>query len=337
MTPMHRVFRERKQLPHEQPDHTRYADAVADWQEPRLWELVGRTPLIPLPVPARARSRESSLLLKAEWLNPGGSVKDRPAREILRAGIAEGVLPARRLLDASSGNTAVAYAMLGAAGAIRVTICVPANASAERLALLRVYDAGIIETDPLEGSDGAILRAREIAEAEPDRYWYADQYGHPANPDAHYRTTGPEIWRDTQGRVTHLVAGVGTSGTLMGAGRFLKEQRPDVRLIAVEPESPFHGLEGLKHMATAIVPTIYDPSGIDETVFVVTEEAEWKVRALGREEGLFVGWSTGAALVAAEQVLLREAAATGESRVVVVIAPDGGTRYLSESRRLFGT
>ncbi len=327
----------RKQLPYEQPDATHEVDTVADWQEPPLWELVGRTPLIPLPVPACARSRESSLLLKAEWLNPGGSVKDRPAREILRAGIAEGALPARRLLDASSGNTAVAYAMLGAAGGIGVTVCVPANASAERLALLRMYDADIVETDPLEGSDGAILRAREIAAAEPDRYWYANQYGHPANPDAHYRTTGPEIWRDTHGRITHLVAGVGTSGTLMGAGRFLKEQRPDVRLIAVEPEGSFHGLEGLKHMATAIVPTIYDPSGIDETVFVVTEEAESMVKALGREEGLFVGWSTGAALVAAEQVLLREATATGESPVVVVIAPDGGTRYLSESRRLFGT
>jgi len=282
-----------------------------------------------------AGSSRPLLLLKAEWLNPGGSVKDRPAREILRAGIAGGALPARRLLDASSGNTAVAYAMLGAAAGLGVTVCVPANASTERRDLLRMYQAELIQTDPLEGSDGAIRRARELAAAEPDRYWYADQYSHPANPEAHYLTTGPEIWRDTKGTVTHVVAGVGTSGTLMGAGKFLKERRPDLRLVAVEPDSPFHGLEGLKHMGTAIVPAIYDPSAIDETVFVGTEEAELRVRALAREQGLFVGWSTGAALVAAERLRSREDGEQDERPVVVVIAPDGGTRYLSEARRLF--
>ena len=176
----------------------------------------------------------------------------------------------------------------------------------------------------------------ELAAAAPERYWYADQYGNPANPEAHYLTTGPEIWRDTNGRITHLVAGVGTSGTLMGAGRFLKEQRPDIRLVAVEPDGSFHGLEGLKHMATAIVPSIYDASAIDETVFVVTEEAESRVRTVAGEEGLFVGWSTGAALVAAEELLSRQSGERPESPVVVVIAPDGGTRYLSETRRLFG-
>lgn len=320
---------------YEVPQVTRGADAVVEWREPALWKLVGGTPLVPLHLTDLASSSRPSLWLKAEWLNPGGSVKDRPARGILQAGIADGALPARRLLDASSGNTAVAYAMLGAAAGIGVTVCVPASASRERRDLLRVYRAELIETDPLEGSDGAIRRARELAAAEPDRYWYADQYSHPANPKAHYLTTGPEIWRDTKGTVTHVVAGVGTSGTLMGAGKFLKERRPDLRLVAVEPDSPFHGLEGLKHMGTAIVPAIYDPSAIDETVFVGTEEAELRVRALAREQGLFVGWSTGAALVAAERLRSREDGEQDERPVVVVIAPDGGTRYLSEARRLF--
>lgn len=321
---------------HGVPQATRSAAAVAERREPTLWKLVGRTPLVPLYLTESAGSARPCLWLKAEWLNPGGSVKDRPAREILRAGMADGALPARRLLDASSGNTAVAYAMLGAAAGIGVTVCVPANASRERRDLLRMYGAELIETDPLEVSDGAIRRARELVAAEPDRYWYADQYSHPANPRAHYLTTGPEIWRDTKGAVTHLVAGVGTSGTLMGAGRFLKQMRSDVCLVAVEPDSPFHGLEGLKHMRTAMVPAIYDRSAIDETVMVGTEEAEWWVRRLAREHGLFVGWSTGAALAAANKLLSRDTSEQREPRVVVMIAPDGGTRYLSEARRLFG-
>jgi cysteine synthase B len=300
--------------------------------EPGLWGLIGNTPLLPAKVTARP-DPGIRLLLKAEWLNPGGSVKDRPALGILRAGLAAGALPGRRLLDASSGNTAVAYAMLGAAAGIGVTICIPGNASAERFQLLRLYGTEVVETDPLEGSDGAIRRAREMARGTPERYWYADQYGHPANADSHYETTGPEIWRDTNGAVTHLVAGVGTSGTLMGAGRFLREQRPEVRLIAVEPDGPFHGLEGLKHMETAIVPGLYDPSLLDRTVYVDTESAEAAVRELAREQGLFVGWSTGAALVAAERLIRDE---TATPAVIVVIAPDGGTRYLSESRRLLG-
>ncbi len=324
-------------MPYEERKSTCCGEEVVLRQEPSLWKLIGRTPLIPVQEhEPGARYSQAELFLKAEWLNPGGSVKDRPARQILRAGIADGALPARRLLDASSGNTAVAYAMLGAAAGIGITVCVPANASAERRVMLKMYGAELIETDPLEGSDGAIRRARQLAAAEPESYWYPDQYGHPANAEAHYLTTGPEIWRDTNGRITHLVAGVGTSGTLMGAGRFLKERRPDVRLVAVEPDGPFHGLEGLKHMATAIVPTIYDPSAIDETVFVVTEEAESRVRALASEKGLFVGWSTGAALVAAEELLCRQAGEHDEAPVVVIVAPDGGARYLSESRRLFG-
>ena len=306
---------------------TQELQAVPGRREPALWGLVGNTPLIPL---------EHALFLKAEWRNPGGSVKDRAAREILRGGLALGALPERRLLDSSSGNTAVAYAMLGAAAGIGVTVCVPANASRARRNQLRLHGAEVIETDPLEGSDGAIRRAQEIAATDPSRYWYADQYSNPANLGAHERTTGPEIWRASRGRITHLVAGVGTSGTLVGAGRFLKGRRPDIRLVAVQPESPLHGLEGLKHLATAIVPGIYDPAIVDETVFVATEAAEAKVRQLARERGLLVGWSAGAALVAAEAVLARAAAQRGRPPVVVAIAPDGGASYLADERRLLG-
>jgi cysteine synthase B len=297
--------------------------------EPALWSLVGNTPLIPV-APSRALPR---FLLKAEWLNPGGSVKDRAALFILRDGIARGELPAKRLLDASSGNTAIAYAMLGAAAGIGVTMCVPANASVERKALLEAYGADVIFTDPLDGSDGAIRRARQLAAAHPERYWYADQYGHPANPRAHYLTTAEEIWRQTDGRVTHLVAGLGTTGTLMGTGRRLRERNERVELIAVQPDGPFHGLEGLKHLASAIVPGIYDPVLPNRTEFVKTEEAEDAVRRLARDAGLFVGWSTGAAIVAAERVVTAlHRPPPPSTAVVVVIAPDAGTRYLSERR-----
>lgn len=304
--------------------------------EPAIWSLVGETPLIPLDLGYGVGGPRPRVLLKAEWFNPGGSVKDRPAREILRDGLTQGVLPGRRLLDASSGNTAIAYAMLGAAARIDVTVCVPGNVSSERLALLTAYGAEVIRTDPLEGSDGAIRRARELAATEPERYWYADQYANPANPLAHYRTTGPEIWRETRGRVTHFVAGVGTSGTLMGVGRFLAEQRRTIRLVAVEPEGPLHGLEGLKHMETAIVPPIYDRRRPDETIFVATERADDLVRRLARERGLFIGWSAGAAVVAARDLIGRVGGAERKDLVVVVVAPDGGQRYLSERRRLAG-
>ena len=308
------------------------ADRTA-FTEPALWSLVGNTPLIPVP-PVRPSARPP-LYLKCEWLNPGGSVKDRPALFILRDGIARGELPAKRLLDASSGNTAIAYAMLGAAAGIGVTMCVPANASAERKALLEAYGAEVVFTDPLDGSDGAIRRAQELAAAQPERYWYADQYSHPANPQAHYVTTAEEIWRQTGGRVTHLVAGLGTTGTLMGTGRRLRELKPAVELIAVQPDGPFHGLEGLKHLASAIVPRIYDPVLPNRTQFVTTEEAEDAVRRLAKEAGLFVGWSTGAALVAAGRVL-SDRPPVRPSDVVVVIAPDSGDRYLSEQGRLSG-
>src|SRR6266571_5186379 len=277
--------------------------------EPALWGLVGNTPLIPVP-PATALDRPlPSVFLKAEWLNPGGSVKDRAALFILRDGIARGQLPRKRLLDASSGNTAIAYAMLGAA---------------------------VVFTDPLDGSDGAIRKARELAAARPEHYWYADQYNHPANARAHYVTTAEEIWRQTDGRITHFVAGLGTTDTMMGTGRRLKELNPEIELVAVQPDGPFHGLEGLKHLDTAIVPGIFDPAVPDRMEFVATEEADDAVRRLAREAGLFVGWSTGAAVLAAERVLSDRPTVRPSDAVVVVIAPDSGTRYLSEHRRLAG-
>jgi len=304
--------------------------------EPALWALVGNTPLVPLPSSTALDRPRPSLFLKAEWLNPGGSVKDRPALYILRDGLARGELPAKRVLDASSGNTAIAYAMLGAAAGIGVTMCVPANASAERKALLETYGAEVIFTDPLDGSDGAIRAARELAAEQPDRYWYADQYNHPANARAHYHTTAEEIWRQTAGRITHFVAGLGTTGTLMGTGRRLKELKPAIELVAVQPDGPFHGLEGLKHLATAIVPGIYDPALPTRTEFVATEDAEDAVRRLAKQAGLLVGWSSGAAIVAAERVLSAHPPARPSEAVVVVIAPDSGQRYLSEYRRMAG-
>ena len=295
--------------------------------EPALWGLVGNTPLIPVRL-----SHGPTVRLKCEWLNPGGSVKDRAALSILRDGIARGELPAKRVLDSSSGNTAIAYAMLGAAAGIGVTVCVPANASAERKALLETYGAEVIFTDPLDGSDGAIRAARDLAAAQPHRYWYADQYNHPANARAHYLTTAEEIWRQTGGRVTHLVAGLGTTGTLMGTGRRLKELNAGIELVAVQPDGPFHGLEGLKHMATAIVPGIYDPALPTRTEFVTTEDAEDAVRRLAQQAGVFVGWSSGAAIVAAGRVLSARPSVHAFDPVVVVIAPDSGARYLSERR-----
>jgi len=306
-------------------------------QEPALWGLVGNTPLIPFTTSTNLHRPSPTLLLKAEWLNPGGSVKDRPALFILRDGIARGELPAKRLLDASSGNTAIAYAMLGAAAGIGVTVCVPANASVERKALLEAYGAEVVFTDPLDGSDGAIRRARQLAAAHPERYWYADQYNHPANPRAHYLTTADEIWHQTGGRVTHLVAGLGTTGTLMGTGRRLKERNEAIELIAVQPDGPFHGLEGLKHLATALVPGIYDPVLLNRTEFVATEDAEEAVRHLAKQTGLFVGWSAGAAIVAAERILTaRDRPRPPATAVVVIIAPDSGDRYVSEQGRLAG-
>jgi cysteine synthase B len=290
-----------------------------------LEAVVGNTPLLPLRRLAELPPGVQ-VYAKAEWFNPGGSVKDRPALNILRAARASGQLSdGKRLLDSTSGNMGIAYATFGAALDLPVTLAIPANASRERLAILRVLGAELILTDPLEGSDGAIRVARQLAAEYPQRYFYADQYNNPANWQAHYLTTGPEIWEQTAGQVTHLVAGLGTSGTLMGTGRFLRERNPAVQLVAFQPDAAFHGLEGLKHMPTAIRPGIFDPSLPDLTIEASTETAYALVLRLARKEGLFVGISSGAAAAAALQV-----ASSLESGVVVTVFPDAGYKYLNE-------
>jgi cysteine synthase B len=290
-----------------------------------LLDLVGNTPLLRLHriVP---RNPRVTIYGKAEWANPGGSVKDRPAKNMLLEGERSGLLrPGKVILDATSGNTGIAYAMLGAAMGYEVHLCLPLNANEERKQLLKAYGAKLILTDPRLSSDGAILKAREMAAADPDRYFYPDQYNNPANWQAHYETTAPEIWKQTEGRVTHFVAGLGTSGTFMGVGRRLRAYNPAVRLISFQPDSPFHGLEGMKYMATSIVPGIYDPTLADENREVGTEAAHAMVRRLAREEGLLVGISAAAAMVCSLKL-----AEELEEGVIVTIFCDTGTRYLSE-------
>jgi len=287
---------------------------------------VGNTPLLPLRRLGQMFTERVKVFAKAEWFNPGGSVKDRPALSILRTALANGDLrDGKRLLDSTSGNMGISYATFGAVLGIPVTLAVPANASPERISILRALGAELILTDPTEGSDGAIRTARQLAAEKPGRYWYANQYDNPANWQAHYGSTGPEILCQTDERVTHFVAGLGTSGTLTGTGRYLREQLPNVKIIAFQPDASFHGLEGLKHMPTAIQPGIYDPSFADETRAVRTEEAHEMVLRLAREEGLFVGISSGAAAVAA----LRVAEELDEG-IVVTLFPDAGYKYLSD-------
>lgn len=291
-----------------------------------LESLVGNTPLLPLRKITSNLPDTVQVFAKAEWFNPGGSVKDRPALNILRAALANGDLsPGRRLLDSTSGNMGISYATFGATLGIPVTLAMPANASRERVAILRALGAELLLTDPLEGSDGALRLARQMAAEQPQRYFYANQYDNPANWQAHYITTGPEIVQQTSGCVTHFVAGLGTTGTLTGVGRFLREYDPQVRLVAVQPDQPFHGLEGLKHLPTSIQPAIYNNSLPDQTIGISTEAAREMVRRLAREEGLFVGISSGAAAVAALQV-----AGSIEQGVVVTVFPDAGYKYLSE-------
>ena len=306
---------------------------------------VGDTPLLPLRRVARDLAPRVQVFAKAEWFNPGGSVKDRPALNIIQTALRNGELLApqssaaahgdapqvtppgayKRLLDSTSGNMGISYATFGAALGIPVTLAIPASASPERMTILRALGAELILTDPLEGSDGAILKARELAAEQPDLYWYANQYNNPANWQAHYRSTGPEIEAQTDGEVTHFIAGLGTSGTLMGTGRYLKEKLSHVKIISFQPDDGFHGLEGLKHMPTAIRPGIYDESLADEQLEVRTEAAHEMVKRLAREEGLFVGISSGAAAVAALRV-----ASQLEEGVVVTVFPDAGYKYLSD-------
>jgi cysteine synthase B len=266
------------------------------------------------------------IFAKAEWFNPGGSVKDRPAVNILRTALAKGNLGnGKRLLDSTSGNMGISYATFGAVLGIPVTLALPASASPERISILQVLGAELVLTDPSEGSDGAILKARQLAAEEPALYWYANQYNNDANWQAHYKSTGPEILCQTDEQITHFVAGLGTSGTLMGTGRYLREQLPHVKIIGFQPDASFHGLEGLKHMPTAIKPGIYDPSFADENLGIVTEDAHKMVLRLAREEGLFVGISSGAAALAAMNVASRL-----QEGIVVTLFPDAGYKYLSD-------
>ncbi|MCB2178668.1 cysteine synthase family protein [bacterium] len=299
--------------------------------ETGLATVVGNTPLLPLHSIAADVWPQVQVYAKAEWFNPGGSVKDRPALNILRAALEDGKLsPGKRLLDSTSGNMGIAYATLAASMGIPVTLALPENASPERIKILRALGAELVLTDPLEGSDGAMLVAQQMAEEKPELYFYANQYDNPANWLAHYQTTGPEIWGQTGGAITHMVAGMGTSGTITGTTRYLKEKNPAIRSIAFYPDSPFHGLEGLKYMPTAHKPGIYDPHLPDEIREVGTEDAYAMVRRLGREEGLFVGISAGAAAVASLRVA-EEIAERGEQGVVVTVFPDAGYKYLTSN------
>lgn len=263
---------------------------------------------------------------KCEYLNPTGSVKDRAAAGMLEAAIRDGKLSRNKeILDSSSGNTGISLAAFGASLGFKVSIVLPKSASVERQKLLKIYGASVIYSDPMEGSDGAILLARELVEKDPDRYFYIDQYSNDANWKAHYNGTAEEIWKQTQGRVTHFVAGVGTGGTIMGTGRKLRELNPEVKIIAVEPDAPFHGLEGLKHIESSIKPKIFDERFPDETVFLETEIAQKTVLKLARDQGIFVGTSSGATVTVASKI----ASSDPDSTVVAILA-DQGSRYLSE-------
>jgi S-sulfo-L-cysteine synthase (O-acetyl-L-serine-dependent) len=294
-----------------------------------LLERIGNTPLVRLER-LTAHLPGIQILGKAEWANPGGSVKDRAASAIVADAHRRGLLTSgRHLLDATSGNTGIAYAMLGAAMGFPVTLCVPSNVSLERKRILAAYGANVVWTDPADGSDGAIRKARALAAAEPGKYFYADQYGNNANWRAHYHGTAKEIWEQTAGQITHFVAGLGTSGTFVGTTRRLKELNPGIRCISMQPDSPFNGLEGLKHMATAIVPPIYDSTLADRNVEIETEAAYAMAKQLGRTEGLLVGVSAAAAVAACLRVAEEEAAA-GREAVIVTILCDSADKYLSE-------
>lgn len=308
-------------------------DRPADAQEQAqdIERQIGNTPLLKFRRVVRHLPASIKIFAKAEWHNPGGSVKDRAAYEIMRGAEARGGLsPGKTILDSTSGNTGIAYAMLAAAKGYRVKLVMPENVSPERVAILRAYDVDLVFTDPLQGSDGAIRVVREMAARQPQRYFYADQYNNPDNWKAHYKSTGGEIWRQTAGGITHFVAGLGTSGTLMGTGRRLKDCNPAVQVISVEPDSPFHGLEGLKHMETAIQPGIYNAGFADQKLAVRTEDTHAMALRLAREEGYLVGISSAAAMVAALR-LAEALAERGEAATIVTIFPDSADKYLSEA------
>lgn len=298
--------------------------AVAD----RVLDRIGWTPLLRLERTGREWPNVE-FLAKAEWFNPGGSVKDRAALWMIEDGERRGRLtPGKTILDATSGNTGIAYAMIGAVKGYAVKLCLPVSASEERKRILAAYGAEIVWTPAEAGSDGAIRRVREIYESDPDRYFYADQYNNPANWRAHYETTGVEIWRQTGGRVTHFVAGLGTTGTFVGTARRLREYNRSIRLISCQPDAAFHGLEGLKHLPSAIVPGIYDAGLADQNLWIETEHAYRCVRRLAREEGLLVGLSAGAALAACLEIARQLPA--GQPARIVTVFPDSGDRYLGD-------
>ena len=302
------------------PENTQLGAAVL--------ERIGNTPLLRLEKISRGYPG-FQFYAKAEWFNPGGSVKDRAAIHMIREGERTGALrPGKTILDATSGNTGIAYAMIGAALGYPVELCLPSNASAERKRILSAYGAKLILTPADDGSDGAIRRAREIYAAAPDHYFYPDQYSNPENWKAHYRTTAPEIWEQTHGRITHFVAGLGTSGTFVGTARRLKELNPAIRCISLQPDAAFHGLEGWKHMASALVPPIYDSALADANFEIRTEDAYHMVRQLARSEAILVSPSAAAALVGC--LRLAESLGSAERAVVVTIFPDAAEKYLSE-------
>lgn len=292
-----------------------------------ILDRLGNTPLLPLARVSRGIPPAVQILAKAEWYNPSGSVKDRPAAAILRQALVDGLLvPGKTLLDSTSGNMGIAYATFAARLGLPVHITIPSNASPQRIAILRSLGAALTFTDPSEGSDGARVVAAELAASRPDAFYYADQYSHPANWQAHYQTTGPEILQQTDGQITHFIAGLGTTGTLTGTGRFLRQALPGVRIVAFQPTTPLHGLEGLKHFPSSPVPPIFDPAVPDEILEIETEEAFEMARRLAREEGLLVGVSSAAAAVASLRV------ATSIARgLIVAVFPDSGLKYLGQS------
>jgi cysteine synthase B len=290
-------------------------------------DMIGRTPLVRLHRFEREVPQGIELYAKAEWQNPGGSVKDRAAARMILEGETSGRLtPGRTIIDATSGNTGIAYAMVGAARGYAVRLCMPENASPERKLMLRALGADLVLTDPLEGTDGSIREARRMYAENPERYFYPDQYSNDANWRAHYDTTGPEIIEQTSGRITHFVAGLGTSGTFVGTGRRLRRFNPAIKLISFQPDAPFHGLEGLKHMESAMVPAIYDPTLADQDLRISTERAHRMVKRLAREEGLLAGISSGAALA-----VMLDVARGLDRGILVTIFPDGAEKYLTDS------
>jgi cysteine synthase B len=290
-------------------------------------DLIGNTPLLEIRKIAEGLPAGVRVFAKLEGFNPGGSVKDRPALRMIQEGIHAGKLTAGKvILDSTSGNTGIGLALIGKVLGYAVELVIPANVSIERKQIIQAYGATITFSDPLEGSDGAIRLSREILQANPERYFKPDQYFNPMNPQAHYETTGPEVYRQTEGKITHFVAGIGTGGTIMGTGRYLKEVNPDIRVIAVEPGDALHGLEGLKHMASSIVPGIYHEEQLDGKIPVSTEDAYAMVYRLSQEEGILVGQSSGAAMFAALKIARKL-----HSGIVVTVFPDFGDKYLSTS------